>query len=400
MQSEIRNPRILVINDNHLLIDKNGNQKFVNSTFHRFLTGFKKTDVTLSSPAFGKHRRKRLYIDGVSVIPRIPYGKANYFYLFFPYFLLRYFVHYIRIIRRFDGVFLVLPSCSALISYTVAILLGKPVCIYIVGDVYEVIDSINTYQGLFRPLSLFAAYWEKWFTRHLLKRAPAFVLGGNLLSEVKSHALRIIPAMTSLVRDDLIQPRPQELKETPSPFRLLSVCRLSPEKGLDIAIRVIAQLTVKDGLNLRYSIAGSGPELEKLRLLVYKLGISEKVEFLGHIDHQSLFKTIYPSADVFLLPSLSEGIPKTVLEAMACGLSVIASSVGGVSDLLGAESERGWLVKAGDQDELASALLECINNPKLRCSRQLAAHDYIKEHTLEKEAGRIEEELIRIIRHP
>lgn len=398
-QSAIRDPRILVINDNHLLIDKDGNQKFVNSTFHRFLTGFKRTNITLSSPAFGKHRRERLDVNGVSIISRIAYGKAKYFYLFFPYFLLRYFVHYIRLIRRFDAVLLVLPSCSAPISYTVTRLLGTPVCIYIVGDVYEVIYSVDTYQGLFRPVSLFAARWEQWFARHLVSSVPAFVLGGDLLSKLKPYALCLIPAMTSVVRDDFIR-RPQELKETPSPFRLLSICRLSPEKGLDIAIRVIAQLTVKEGLNLRYSIVGSGPELEPLRLLVHELGISEKVEFLGRMDQQSLFKKIYPNADVFLLPSLSEGIPKTVLEAMACGLSVIASSVGGVSDLLGAESERGWLVKAGDQDELASALLECINGPKLRYSRQLAAYDYIKEHTLEKEAGRIEEELIRIILHP
>jgi len=107
---------------------------------------------------------------------------------------------------------------------------------------------------------------------------------------------------------------------------------------------------------------GDGPLYSSLKDYVTEIGLSDLVWMAGDRDDVAELMQLM---DVFVLPSLAEGISNTVLEAMATGLPVIATNVGGNPELI-SEGENGRLVKVGDEQGLAEAIGELVDNPELR----------------------------------
>ncbi len=107
---------------------------------------------------------------------------------------------------------------------------------------------------------------------------------------------------------------------------------------------------------------GSGPKLEAARALVRRLGLAPNVEFLGDRDD---VPAILSAAHIFVLSTNWEGLPLSIIEAMRAGLPVIASNVGGVTELV-KEDLTGFTVERGDQRALTVALERLIVDPELR----------------------------------
>ncbi len=110
---------------------------------------------------------------------------------------------------------------------------------------------------------------------------------------------------------------------------LITTSRLVAKNGIDDAIKALPLLPA----NVKFLILGIGPDEEKLKSLANELGIADRTKFLGQISHNELPKYLKIS-DIFVRPSLSEGLGSSFLEAMAAGLPVIATPVGGISDFL------------------------------------------------------------------
>ncbi len=164
------------------------------------------------------------------------------------------------------------------------------------------------------------------------------------------------------------------------------VCALRPEKGLDTLISAFARIhSQRSGLKL--AIIGSGPCREALEAQARSLGIDRDCLFQpGTADVAYWLRLI----DIFVLPSRSEALSNSIMEAMACGCSVIASGVGGNPELV-AHRERGLLFRAGDADELAAALRLLLENEPLRRRLAAAGRDFIRENfSLEASARRME----------
>ena len=147
------------------------------------------------------------------------------------------------------------------------------------------------------------------------------------------------------------------------PTRLVvgTVGRLVPVKGHDTLIDAIARLHQDHDSNDRAVITavivGDGPERDRLQALAASLGISSYVLFLGHRDR---VEEILPAFDVFCLPSLNEGLPRSVLEAQASGVPVVASDVGALRASVCSRS--GRLVPAGDAAAFADALAAVLDD--------------------------------------
>lgn len=139
------------------------------------------------------------------------------------------------------------------------------------------------------------------------------------------------------------------------------VCVLRPEKGLQTLLRAFAQIVpVHPGVRL--AIVGDGPELSGLKALAQELGIIDACFF------QPAVADVAPwlrSIDVFVLPSLSEALSNSLMEAMACGCACIASSVGGNPELI-QDGETGLLFEPGNPHGLAEKLSLLISNRELR----------------------------------
>lgn len=137
--------------------------------------------------------------------------------------------------------------------------------------------------------------------------------------------------------------------------------RLVALKGFDQLIRAVASVR-KIRSDIRLEIAGSGPELHRLEALAAELGVTDAVRFLGWLDD---VPHTMRGWDIYVQPSLEEGLPYSVLEAMAEELPVVATSVGGIPEVVVA-GETGYLVSRGDEDGMAQQIVKLAADPQLR----------------------------------
>jgi len=134
---------------------------------------------------------------------------------------------------------------------------------------------------------------------------------------------------------------------------VVTVARLSPEKDITTLLRAAA-LAVAEDPSFRLEIAGAGPCMADLRQTTSDLGLNGCVHFHGQVRDVPALLT---RAGLFVLSSLTEGVSLTLLEAMACGLAVVATRVGGNPEVV-ADGETGLLVPPGDPAALARAMLQ------------------------------------------
>lgn len=145
------------------------------------------------------------------------------------------------------------------------------------------------------------------------------------------------------------------------PFTVGSAGRLFPEKGYSLFVE-LAKEVVKKKPEIRFLLAGEGPERGKIEDLIRDFGLEGNFCLLGFVDDTSAF---YRELDLYVNTSLHEGIPMSVLEAMSHGLPVIAPNVGGFHEIID-EGVQGCLVLRRDPEEFADRILRLFENNELR----------------------------------
>jgi glycosyltransferase involved in cell wall biosynthesis len=153
------------------------------------------------------------------------------------------------------------------------------------------------------------------------------------------------------------------------------VGRLSPEKDAETLIRAAA-LVVRERPAFRLEIAGDGACLPDLTRLRGELGLDEHVRFLGEVRD---IPALLARASFLVLPSLIEGIPLTVLEAMARGLPIVATRVGGTPEVV-VEGQTGLLVPPRTPSELAAAMLRLLRDPALGVRMGRLGRERVERH--------------------
>jgi glycosyltransferase involved in cell wall biosynthesis len=150
---------------------------------------------------------------------------------------------------------------------------------------------------------------------------------------------------------------PEMAPETNGVQKIGFVGRLSEEKGIHSLLRsmVIIRREMPDA---RLVIVGTGPLEDKLKVLVSQLQLNSHVEFTGF--KENVFETLR-QLDIFVLPSRIEGCPISVLEAMAIGLPVVATNIGGNPELV-RDGETGLLIPYNNPDRLAQAVLDLLQD--------------------------------------
>ena len=143
-------------------------------------------------------------------------------------------------------------------------------------------------------------------------------------------------------------------------FVIGSIGRLSGEKGFDHLIHALADL-LECGYPADLVLAGDGDERARLMECARDHGVAQNVRFLGHVSDP---RSVYSALDVFVLSSLSEGLPNVLLEAMATGVPIVATRVGGIPSVLTNEYD-GLLVAPGSADQLTVALTRIAHNDVL-----------------------------------
>ena len=152
------------------------------------------------------------------------------------------------------------------------------------------------------------------------------------------------------------------VRDSNAPVRFVFMGWIEPFKGVRHLVDAAAILRASN-IGFELNICGGGSELAPLTQYCKELGLEDSISFQGWVTGNKK-ASILASADVLVLPSYSEGMPNSVLEGMASGLAVIATSVGGIPSLIQSEKQ-GFLINAGSVDELAQAMKTLINDRDL-----------------------------------
>ncbi len=193
-------------------------------------------------------------------------------------------------------------------------------------------------------------------SRKIWKRAKVVVANSEGLKQLalKTNPNQKIEVIYNGVDTNMFRP----IDESSQQFTIISTSRFEKRKGLQYLIEGFARFYKKhDEGKLR--LIGEGDQQLELEKLVRNLGIKDVVEFVGALDRSEMPEW-YQKADVFVLPSLNEGMSNCLLEAMASGLAAIATDTGGTKELV--DETNGSIVKKENSNDVARALEELFSN--------------------------------------
>jgi hypothetical protein len=166
-----------------------------------------------------------------------------------------------------------------------------------------------------------------------------------------------------------------------------TIARLHPEKGIEFLLDAAPQIAAAVP-DVRFVLVGEGPLRDDLEARAQRVGVADRVAFVGPRDDA---RRLISSFDVLALPSISEGTPLTIVEAMLAGVPVVASAVGGIPEQI-EDRETGFLVGPADADALAQAVTQALTDETLRHSvtrlaRARAETEFSHEDLIERTAA-------------
>lgn len=313
--------------------------------------------VTVLTTAFGSHHGASRQ-DGYDVVRirtlRRSADRSNPVEMFS--FLLAGLWPALRLARRerFDAAVAFFTIPSGPIVWLLKRALGIP---YVVslrgGDVPGFVPEIDAIHRLVAPLR-----------RAVLRDAHAIVANSASLARLSEaadpFAVQVIP---NGVDPSLFAPAATSVGEAADEFRVLFVGRLHTQKNVEALIESAAALLALPGPPLVLELVGDGPERAALESLAQRTGAARALRWRGWLAKPDVVAALR-RAHAFVNPSRYEGMPNTVLEAMAAAVPVVASRVGGNDDLV-VDGATGFLFELGDPQQMTAALQRLRLDPKL-----------------------------------
>ena len=181
-----------------------------------------------------------------------------------------------------------------------------------------------------------------------------------------SHKINVIP---NAIDTDLFNELDKKSSRTNyNSFNFLYVGQMIKRKGLTWLINAL-KVVIKSETDVKLILVGDGVDIDYYKKLVEELDLNNHVEFLGRINNKSELVKIYKNADVFVLPSLSEGLPTVILEAFYFGLPVISTNLEGIKEYFG---NYAFLVPPRDSLSLAGAMIYLCKDDHLEEAKKLS----------------------------
>lgn len=283
-----------------------------------------------------------------------------------PGWLLRNGPRLARAVIGADAVHTPIPGDLGTIGMLLAFALGKPLFVRHCGN-----------WALQRTTA--ERFW-KWFMERYAGGLNVMLATGAAASppSLQNTAIRWIFSSSLTEREMRACAQPRLAPPTRAP-RLITVCRHERGKGVEVVLESLPVL-LKTWPDLTLDSVGGGDNLAELKAYAHKLNIHERVVFHGQVDQASVIRLLQ-QADLFCFPTSSEGFPKGVLEAMACGLPVITTRVSALPQLLG--NGAGILLDETTPAALARAVQLCLADAKQYQRMSAQALATAQQYTLE-----------------
>ena len=294
--------------------------------------------------------------------------------------IIRHFVYFFKILRKgffADVIFAQDPVSVGLPSVLAAKILRKKFILKVVGDyaweqyqqkIQNSKFKIQNYNAKLKNIEDFQA--EKFdvitelrrkVERWVAKKAAKIIVPSEYLKKIVgtwgAENNKIIVVYNAF-KNELISAA--EGVSAAEKSYIVSAGRLVPWKGFDVLIDAIGELPEE----IKLKIIGSGPERKKLELKIKNLGLENKIDLIGQLPHRELLQC-FAGAEIFVLNTAYEGLSHVILEAMACGVPVITTNIGGNPEII-KNGHNGILVEYNNKDQFKKAISELHNNLDLR----------------------------------
>jgi len=301
--------------------------------------------------------------ENIELIPTPPYA-SSMAALRHPVGIIR---AYVRLCRRVDVLFVrgMVPYVAFL--YVIAALTGCRTCHWIIGNNLGLLRTHRRAGRIMDAMSIAYAWQDRICTR--LGRwltQGSFVCNGQELGDIYRSPRTVVTA-SSTVRDDEFFWREDTCTEEKT--RILFVGAIRPEKGVEYLLEAVARLEIQRPWEL--IIVGPWekfPDYRKnLDRIVERLGIGERVQWMGYVPYGPELFRCMREADLFVLPTLSEGTPHVLVEARASSLPIVATRVGGIPTTV-TDGVDALLVPPKDPQGLARGITRIVSDGELRRS--------------------------------
>ena len=265
----------------------------------------------------------------------------------------------IKLIRKevslSDAIIVRVPTQLGTLAAIEAAKQNKPVLVEVVGDP----DKSYRYQGK-NPLYNILADWQTIQLRKVINTASAVSYVSKFYLQTKYPVKPGIYTdnISSIRLDESDITHPREYLVTPLPWKIIYVANFIPYKRHEDLIKVCGKL-IQDGYDLELHLVGDGMTTEKSMNLSSELNLTDHIYFHGHISEKEKIYSLLDDCDLFVIPSASEGVPRAVLEAMARGLPVLGSEVGGIPEIVRDMD----LFQVGDIEGIYNQINGLFSNP-------------------------------------
>jgi glycosyltransferase involved in cell wall biosynthesis len=238
----------------------------------------------------------------------------------------------------------------------------KSILMHICGDMWAVGMNAMHHSRIRRALMLLCYAPEWGMTKWAIRRNRTLINGKECYDKYHhlNKASRMIISTT--LRDSDFFERGDTCQR--DVIKLLYVGFLRAAKGLDGLIEVVKDLH-KMSIKCELNLVGEGESRMMLETKVNNLGIEKYVKFTGYVPHGDKLNEFYRQSDIFVFPSLTEGSPRVVLDALAQSLPVVASRVGSIPEIL-TDGENAVMFNKNDKLSMRSAIVKCIDDGDLR----------------------------------
>jgi hypothetical protein len=271
----------------------------------------------------------------------------------------------VREVGRADAVHTPIPGDVGTIGMFLAMLFGKPLFVRHCGN-------------WLAPKTTAERFWKWLMERTAGGRRVMLTTGGGAEPPSDTNAALQWIFSTSLTEDELR--RCALRRDAPFGARLIIACRQDPEKGTGAVIRSLPRIIARFP-DATLDVVGDGPALEGFKKEAQALGVAHRVTFHGKVSHDAVIR-LFRSASVFCYPTAaSEGFPKVVLEALACGLPVVTTRVSVLPDLL--STGGGALIEAVDSDSIADGVAACLGDAAEYARKSQRAIETASRYSLE-----------------
>jgi glycosyltransferase involved in cell wall biosynthesis len=223
------------------------------------------------------------------------------------------------------------------------------------------LDAIRAYTphggSLFYCPGTMSGGFYRLLERLLNPRTDLFLFESSFVADLYRTVIGRPRAMVRVVRNGIAEAEFEPVMPAPDATDIVCVGELRPVKAMDVLIEALGILK-HSGRRVTATIAGEGPDAAKLKAQAARLGLADQIRFIGHCPARKAFAM----GRMLVIPSRAESLPYVVLEAAAAGLPIIATNVGGVSEIFGPQTPR--LIPPEDIVALIGAITAAIDDPE------------------------------------